>query len=146
MKEDGKETMKYRPKIRYWLPGGAVEEEDLRKEIRALYDRGFGGIEMVSLDRLASEVSVSEDGWGRKRWNHMMQVAAEETQKLGMSLDIANGSGWPISSPEIKSIEDPAVLCELTYGVCEAKAGAHYDGALPAPRMARKEGYPKRRE
>lgn len=44
MKEDGKETMKYRPKIRYWLPSGAVEEEDLRKEIRALYDRGFGGI------------------------------------------------------------------------------------------------------
>ena len=99
-----------------------MEEEDLRKEIRALYDRGFGGIEMVSLDRLAPEVSVSEDGWGRKRWNHMMQVAAEETQKLGMSLDIANGPGWPISSPEIKSIEDPAVLCELTYGVSEAKA------------------------
>lgn len=143
MKEDGKETMKYRPKIRYWLPSGAVEEEDLRKEIRALYDRGFGGIEMVSLDRLAPEVSVSEDGWGRKRWNHMMQVAAEETQKLGMSLDIANGPGWPISSPEIKSIEDPAVLCELTYGVSEAKAGAHYDGALPAPRMVRKEGSPK---
>ncbi len=143
MKEDGKETMKYRPKIRYWLPGGAVEEEDLRKEIRVLYDRGFGGIEMVSLDRLAPEVSVSEDGWGRKRWNHMMQVAAEETQKLGMSLDIANGPGWPISSPEIKGIEDPAVLCELTYGVCEAKAGESYKGALPAPRMVRKEGSPK---
>ena len=116
-----------------------MEEEDLRKEIRALYDRGFGGIEMVSLDRLTPEISVSEDGWGRKRWNHMMQVAAEETQKLGMSLDIASGPGWPISSPEIKSIEDPAVLCELTYGVCEAKAGAHYNGALPAPRMVRKD-------
>lgn len=69
----------------------------------------------------------------------MIQVAAEETQKLGMSLDIANGPGWPISSPEIKSIEDPAVLCELTYGISEAKAGEHYDGALPAPRMVRKD-------
>lgn len=32
--------MNMRPKIRFWLPGAAVEEDDLRKEIQLLAKRG----------------------------------------------------------------------------------------------------------
>ena len=36
-----------RPKIRYWLPAAAMQEDDLRTEIQDIAARGFGGIEAV---------------------------------------------------------------------------------------------------
>ena len=135
-------TVKYRPKVRYWLPGAAVEEEDLREEIRQLFARGFGGVEVVVLALSNKEIVNSENGWGTERWNQVVSVIADETEKLGMTMDLANGPGWPISMPTVTSADDPAALHELTYGVVEVEAGQHYQGPLPQPRVTHDEGKP----
>ena len=49
-------SMDVRPKVRYWLPGAAMEEADLREEIRMLARRGFGGIEVVVLQSVPQEI------------------------------------------------------------------------------------------
>ena len=54
--------MEMRPKIRYWLPSAAVDEADLREEIRQLKARGFGGVEVVVLASVPEEI-----GTGRRR-------------------------------------------------------------------------------
>lgn len=41
--------MEMRPGVRYWHPAAAMDEEDLRQEIRLLAARGFGKIEAVVL-------------------------------------------------------------------------------------------------
>ncbi len=133
-----------RPKIRYWLPAAAVDESDLRKEIRNLYERGFGGVEIISLIVSGAvslfEIAKSEDGWGSKRWNDILAIINDETRKLGMSMDITNGPGWPISSPAIRSADDPAILCELTFGETAADSGSHYIGEIPKRRITQEEG------
>ncbi|OUP81325.1 hypothetical protein B5F07_17890 [Lachnoclostridium sp. An169] len=137
-------SMDVRPKVRYWLPGAAMEEADLREEIRMLARRGFGGIEVVVLQSVPQEILLSEDGWGSKNWDRMVAVINDEAKKQGMTVDLAAGPGWPIASPVLESADDPGVLCELTYGCLELEGGTHYDGALPERRVVHEEGTPKR--
>lgn len=134
--------MEMRPKIRYWLPAAAMDKNDLRQEIRLLEKRGFGGIEVVVLSTLSDDIARSRDGWGTKNWDQMVAVIAGETKKLGMSMDLAIGPGWPIASPEIRHADDPGALCELTYGVMEVKGGTAYCGRLPERRRRHEEGTP----
>lgn len=133
-----------RPKIRYWFPAAAVDESDLREEIRSLCDRGFGGVEIISLivSGAASlfQFTHGEESWGSKQWNDMIAVINDETRKLGMTMDITNGPGWPISSPAIQSADDPAILCELTFGEATAIPGRRYTGKIPKKRKTHEEG------
>lgn len=137
-------TMNIRPKIRFWLPGAAMDETDLREEIRMLAKRGFGGIEVVVLQNLPKEILLSDDGWGGANWNRMLDIINDEVKKQGMSLDLAVGPGWPIASPVIKSADDPGVLHELTYGCLNLTGGTHYAGPLPKRRVIREAGMPER--
>lgn len=131
-----------RPKIRYWLPGAAVEDDDLRKEIRSLYERGFGGIEVSCMMKLPS-LAMGETAWGTQRWNHMVEVIAEETERLGMTMDLTNGPMWPISMPTIDNIDSPAVSWELTYGWLPTPLNGVYEGPLPRRQTVRPEGKAK---
>ena len=131
-----------RPKIRYWLPAAAMQEDDLRTEIQDIAARGFGGIEAVVLSITSPDLLMSEDGWGTDNWDHMMDIMADETEKQGLSLDIAIGPGWPIASPVIKNADDPAALTELTFGEMKVTSG-RYAGPLPERRTVRSEGAPE---
>ncbi len=135
--------MEARPGVRYWVPAAAMDEADFREEIRQLCERGFGRIELVVLSGRNAELDRSEDGWGTENWDRMVRIAADETEKLGMKLDIANGPGWPISSPAIKDADDPAALRELTYGEFTLPGGLRYEGPLPERKTVRPEGTPK---
>lgn len=131
-----------RPKIRYWLPAAAIDEEDLRQEIRLLRDRGFGGVEVVVVSSLPVEILKGEDGWGTDHWNNCIKIIANETESLGMTMDIANGPMWPISMPTVESADDPAALRELTFGVIECPDSGFYKGKLPERRTVHEEGTP----
>ncbi len=95
-----------RPKVRYWLPAAAVDYKDLEQELKDLKERGFGGVEIVTLFNIPDSIAMGEDGWGTERWNETLRFLAKTTEKLDMSMDIANGPGWPISMPGIKSADD----------------------------------------
>lgn len=132
--------MKERPRIRYWLPGAAVCESDLLDEIQELYERGFGGIEIVVLERLTETIAKSEYGWGTKQWNRIIKIIGDETKKHGMQFDLANGPGWPISSPVLNNADEKGTIVELTYGVSDVQSGKVYQGLLPERRCIHTEG------
>ena len=132
-----------RPKVRYWVPGAAVDEEDLIRELRLLKERGFGGVEVVPLVGTPDEIVRGEDGWGTTHWNHVIAVIEKTLRELGMSMDIANGPMWPISMPGIGSADDPAALYELTWGVLDIGPEGRYAGPLPERRVQREEGTPR---
>lgn len=132
--------MEMRPKIRYWLPAAAVDEADLREEIRQLKARGFGGVEVVVLASVPEEIARGEDGWGHEHWNQTVAVIADETEKQQMSMDLAIGPGWPIVSPLITDTDDEAAAVELTYGETVVPAGTYVERRLPERRVTHPEG------
>ena len=134
--------MEMRPKIRYWLPAAAMVEEDLRAEVADIAARGFGGVELVVLATTPPDIAGSEDGWGTENWDKMVDIIEDEAEKQGLSVDIAIGPGWPIASPVVETIDDPAVLCELVYGETELTGDTVYSGPLPERRIVRNEGTP----
>lgn len=133
---------KARPKVRYWLPAAAVDDEDLRRELEGLAERGFGGVE-VSSRMLFPFMLKSEDGWGGQNWDHVMEVIAKTTERLGMSMDVTNGPTWPISMPTVEQVDDPGASWELTYGCVACPASGSYEGKLPERRGRHEEGTPR---
>lgn len=142
-KQDTFIDMQMRPKIRYWLPAACVQEDDLREELKQLCARGFGGVEIVSLGAQNPEIDRSEDGWGHEKWEHVLDIIADGTEKLGMSMDIANGPGWPIAMPKVDSADHPAALRELTYGCTYVAGGSFFEGPIPERNKVREEGTPR---
>ncbi len=131
-----------RPKIRFWVPAAAMEEEDLRKELTLLHERGFGGVEVVALLATPPEIATGEDGWGTEHWNRMIEIIADTTKELGMTMDLANGPIWPVSMPTVKTADDPAALRELTYGVLKCPKDGRYCGKVPERKTQHEEGTP----
>lgn len=128
-----------RSRIRYWVPQAAMDEQDLRNDIRRITDMGYGCIEVVALSVSADKIG-QENMWGSDNWNHMMKVILEEARRAGVSVDFTNGPQWPIAMPNITSADDPASLYELTYGLAEVPGGTVYDGKVPARTTVRSEG------
>ncbi|HUT56214.1 MAG TPA: glycosyl hydrolase [bacterium] len=92
--------VEYRPWVRWWWPGNDVEDGELRREIKLLYDNGFGGVEIqcfvMGLDpkadreEMARRVSFDTPSF----YAHVATVM-DEAKKYGMGVDLNLGSGWP---------------------------------------------------
>lgn len=130
-----------RPRVRYWVPQGAVTEAGIRRDVQALATQGFGGIELVSMG-MPSGIPA-ERAWGTPHWNRAMWVAADEAAAQGLSFSVANGPSWPVAMPGVASADDPASLFELTYGQQLIAMGSRYQGRVPAGKVRHAEGTPR---
>ena len=127
---------------RYWLPQAAVEEEELRKDVREFAALGLGGFEVVGFTTLTTGVT-DDYQWGTDNWDKAMEVLVDEAKKQGLQVHVTNGPGWPISVPEISDPDDEAAAYELTYGVSSLAAGETYSGAVPMRNTVRDAGTTK---
>lgn len=133
--------MEMRPKVRYWLPAACVDDEDLEADIQAIYDRGFGGVE-VSCRMILPQILSSEEGWGKAHWEHVIDVIDQKTKTLGMTMDLTNGANWPIGMKSIQTADDEAAGYELTWGEMILNTDGNYCGPLPKRRICHAEGSP----
>ena len=131
-----------RTMIRYWLPDAAVEEEEVRRDIQTIAELGYGGIEVVGLTMLTSGVT-DDYRWGTENWDRAMEVVVDEAKKQGLTVDVTNGPGWPISMPGIETADDEAASYEMTYGTAVVAGGERYTGVVPARNQVRKSGTTK---
>ena len=89
----------YRPKVRWWWPGGDVTEEELRREVEVLYDAGFGGAEIqpfnYSLDyeEIWNADSPIKDYMSEEFLSKVSSVL-NKAQDFDMVIDINMGSGY----------------------------------------------------
>lgn len=132
---------KYKPKIRYWIPHGVMSEEGIVKDVKDLYERGFGSIEAVSMTRgLPDSFYTRENMWGSQLWLEKINILLREAKKYGMKVDISNGPGWPIVDITATHGDDISTLYELAYGLKILEPGETYKGALPLPEVIHEEG------
>ena len=109
--------LKYAPMVRWWWPGNDVDNTELKRELELFASNHIGGVEIQSFalvvpmpqDRVGAIMSFDTDSY----YEHLSTVMATAA-KLGMTVDLTNGSGWPAASPAITEAEENR---SLQYGL-----------------------------
>lgn len=90
----------YRPWVRWWWPGGDVEDGELEREVALLAGVGFGGAEIQPFDA-ALDPNAPGDEMERRRsfdsdsyYGHLL-AALDAAREHGIAVDLTLGSGWP---------------------------------------------------
>lgn len=126
----------YAPMVRWWWPGNDVEPEELRRELGLFKDHHIGGVEIqpfalvvpMPAGRADKVMSFDSDSY----YDHLAVVMAEAA-RLGMTVDLTNGSGWPAASPEISEAEENR---SLQYGMVDIPTAG---GTVSIPRSERQD-------
>jgi glycosyl hydrolase family 106( putative alpha-L-rhamnosidase) len=91
-------TKQTRPWTRWWWHGSAVDKRDLAAEMEKYQKAGLGGLEVTPIygvrgaeDRFMDFLSPA--------WVEALERTLKEAERLGMGIDMANGTGWPFGGP-----------------------------------------------
>ena len=93
-----------RPMVRWWWFGGAVTDEELTREIRAMKAGGFGGFEIQAVYPLAVDgqvPGVTNTPYLSDAFLKHVAFANTTGRAEGMRVDVTLGSGWPFGGPWI---------------------------------------------
>jgi len=129
-----------RPQIRWWWPGGAIDPEEVRKEVADIAAAGFGGFEIADVrDSIQFPIDPVQQGWGSPAWQRGVQAALEEAARHGLSPSLTMGPHWPTGIPGIVP-DDDAASKELVHGEYRLSGGQSYSGPVPPPLQAKPSG------
>lgn len=124
--------------FRWWWPDGLVDPEEIRAEVRQMYDAGFGGAEISDVHRSRrTSIDLEEFGWGSEPFVDAIYAAAHEADQVGFIIDNTVGPTYPAAVPGLTH-DDNAALREIILGRAVLQNGASYSGAVPAPDRAAK--------
>ena len=119
------------PCVRWWWPGGAVEEAELKREVALFSDAGFGGVEMQPclLGFTPAEIDGDADirTVGTVDFFRKVGVAAAEADKNGMAFDFTLGSGWSSGGPFVSDAPET----QLLMSSIDVEGPTPYEGPLP---------------
>lgn len=121
--------MKYRPYARWWLAEGSHTDETLKESVDELYNYGFGGVEIVTLDE-SQYLDDATYAWGSDAWVHDTKVVIERCHELGMSVSVTSGTHWSTANLITITPDQEEAAQELGYTVTRAQAGT-FKGDLP---------------
>lgn len=91
--------------VRWWWFGGAVTDDELAREIRAMKAGGFGGFEIQPVYPLAIDgqiPGVNNTPYLSEAFLEHIAFANTTGRAEGMRVDVTLGSGWPFGGPWIK--------------------------------------------
>jgi hypothetical protein len=102
-------TRLQRPWTRWWWPGGAVDRPNLTRELEGMAAAGIGGVEITPIygargaeDRYLPFLSP--------QYMATLEHACREAQRLGLGVDMATGTGWPLGGPWVSGEDADAKL------------------------------------
>jgi len=115
-----------RPFVRWWWPGGAIEDHELARQIGLLDAAGVGGAEIqpfgLGITGEAPEMRAAIDSYGEPAFFDRIRAAAAAAASHGMHLDYTFGSAWPSGgglaiTPEAALLELSMAATTLTGGI-----------------------------
>jgi len=135
-----------KPWVRWWWPGGVVNDEELRREIKALKLAGFGGAEVQAFNpgipNLTKEERTRLHDYANDAFFAHLQVCTDEARRHDMQIDSTFGSAWPSGggfaiTPEFALLELTPATTSITAPVKEPirvtiPGNTRKFGALPA--------------
>ena len=131
-----------RPWVRWWWPGAAVEDDELRREIDLLDQAGFAGGEIQpfnpGLTNLTPAQRTAVDQYALPPFFAHMKTVTEAAAARGMQIDYTFGSAWPSGGGF--AITPELALVELTMSRTSIAGGTKTPIKLTLPPRSRKLG------
>lgn len=115
-----------RPDVRWWWPGDAVADSEIRREIDSLDAAGFGGTEIQSFNPgiagLVGEERQQANGYAEAPFFDHVRTALDAAKRRGLHVDYTFGSSWPSGGG--KAITPEKALVELAMAVTPVEGSA----------------------
>lgn len=93
-------SSEYRPWVRWWWPGGDVEDEELAREVGVLVAAGMGGAEIQAFAAALDPDAAADElerrySWGTDGFLDHVSAALDAAADEGLEISLTLGSGWP---------------------------------------------------
>ncbi|MEE0419496.1 MAG: glycosyl hydrolase [Lachnospiraceae bacterium] len=94
----------YQPGVRWWWSGGAVEKEELIRELEYLADQNIGYVEINPFGKIDVEEKDKEklSSVYTPEFYELLDTAVTKAEELGITVDLNMGSGWNANSQFVK--------------------------------------------
>jgi hypothetical protein len=112
-------TREAKPWTRWWWMGSDVDSANLTRSLEALSRAGIGGVEITPIYGVKGREAHAIP-YLSPRWMGMLSHTQAEAARLGMYVDMNNGTGWPFGGPEV-TIDDAA--SKAIFQTYELKGG-----------------------
>lgn len=127
-----------KPYVRWWWPHGAVELDEIRKEVHEIADAGFGGVEIQDAHHsieTGTNIQTETHGWGSQPWIDAFITAIESSNERGLVHDTAFGPSWPAAVPSVGA-DDITSMKEIIMGYDFTQHGKEFSAPIPPPYFA----------
>ena len=107
-------TRENKPWARWWWEGSAVDKVNLSSNLKDYQAAGLGGLEITPI--------YGVQGYEKKfinylspLWMDMLEYTISEAGKLGLGIDLANGTGWPFGGPTTSEQDASKTVYHKSY-------------------------------
>lgn len=119
-----------RPLMRWWWPGGDVEDTELSRELTEMQTAGFGGVEIQSFAvGLPPDADSRVFTYGMPAWIERVQGVLDRARVLGLTVDLTLGSAWPTGGVDVR---DEDSLQQLTVSAQPITGPMRVTRTMPA--------------
>ncbi|WP_080239785.1 glycosyl hydrolase [Spirosoma rigui] len=84
----------------WWWMGSAVTEVELTRQLEQLAHAGLGGVHIIPIYGVKGYENQSIP-FLSKRWLAVFAHTVREANRLGLGVDVTNGTGWPFGGPTV---------------------------------------------
>jgi hypothetical protein len=123
-------TRDSRPWARWWWLGSAVDKPNITALLKQYRDAGFGGMEICPIYGAKGAESRYID-FLSPHWMEMLAHTTAEAGRLGIGVDLTDGTGWPYGGPSVTAADASSRIVLKRY---EPVAGTIRE-SLPAGRV-----------
>jgi len=123
----------HKPWTRWWWEGSAVNEKGLSWNLDQYQKAGLGGVEITPIYGIYGEEKNFVD-FLSPRWMQLFAHTLKESKRLGLGVDLANGTGWPFGGPWVQDADASKAVFHKVYTL---EAGAQ----LAEPVSFEREGF-----
>lgn len=89
-----------KPGTRWWWLGSAVDSANLTYNLEEYAKAGIGAVEITPIYGVVGNEANDID-YLTDRWMGMLGHTEKEGQRLGVQIDMNNGTGWPFGGPTV---------------------------------------------
>ncbi len=97
----------HKPFVRWWWLGSAVDEAGLTCNLEAFAAKGLGGVEITPIYGVQGN-EANDVEYLSPRWMELLRHTLAEGDRLGLQIDMNNGTGWPFGGPTVSWDESTA--------------------------------------